>query len=896
MSIKFVCPHCQKPLQVKEDLAGKKVKCPGCQQVLDVPAGVVAATGAAAPAVSRPASAPAAAARPAVAVAPPPRVAAPPLPSQAATKAASETLKPTSADALAKAPPKPAAPAAGNHQAAPAKSPPAGVPTNNVAARPAPAPVNLAPPKAPPAPNAAPPTGNNAPPPPKAPPAAAPGVAAKVPEAAKPPAPVAKGVTPPTPVAKGVAPPPAPPAAKGPGPSAAAPVAKGVAPPPTTPVAKGVAPPPNMPASKATMPPTSVPVAKGVAPPPDVAEPPANGPAEAATRKLADAAKPAPPKPAKAAKKPDGPPVDEEALVAGLLADEPKPVEEEAAPEGVPITFKCFYCDEPITVASDLGGKQAPCPECRRIVKVPLPVKVEPKDWRKVERRGPSGARQDSEPEPEGAWGTATGMTKASAQSLRDAEALTTEPLTWGERSKRFFWIGTAVSVVGLLVWGVSILWMHYNQDSALRMARKYADDPKKAQELGPAEAGLMHLDMGQFYLRKDTAEDFEHGVEQFKNARMRFSALKSRPLECDLYLIELALAQLDLAGDNDERIRKVRMKWLTTQKEVQDTLQSLSSLEAKAEAAQLIMRKLLLKSKTMKDDEPVDADKLNATARAMALARSIMSGEREKAEILGVLGLELLNAGKTEQADDLAKEALKLYEANKKLPVAPPLLALLGKLDPEGKRAAELVPPGGVLSAEARAGYAMGLAYLGKWEEANNLAGAGANVDKQHQLQAYLAIAAVAAEQKPAEGAASLTKAIELVDGKTTKPWHLVQIIRLAGHPSGKTVALMDAVTKMLEDPRIPPDLKPRLEAELIRAVLAGSSKADLDRLKSEAAKKTAAHPQALELLARHGACCGAASAVQKSIATWDPEALRPIGYAGVALGLQDKELGTPR
>ena len=36
--IAFPCPFCHKKLSVKDDLAGKKVKCPGCGTVLTVPA------------------------------------------------------------------------------------------------------------------------------------------------------------------------------------------------------------------------------------------------------------------------------------------------------------------------------------------------------------------------------------------------------------------------------------------------------------------------------------------------------------------------------------------------------------------------------------------------------------------------------------------------------------------------------------------------------------------------------------------------------------------------------------------------------------------------------------------------------------------------------------------
>src|SRR4051794_12423157 len=38
MPIQLRCPGCNKPLKVKEELAGKKVKCPGCGQAVPVPA------------------------------------------------------------------------------------------------------------------------------------------------------------------------------------------------------------------------------------------------------------------------------------------------------------------------------------------------------------------------------------------------------------------------------------------------------------------------------------------------------------------------------------------------------------------------------------------------------------------------------------------------------------------------------------------------------------------------------------------------------------------------------------------------------------------------------------------------------------------------------------------
>src|SRR5579884_1834436 len=113
-------------------------------------------------------------------------------------------------------------------------------------------------------------------------------------------------------------------------------------------------------------------------------------------------------------------PADVEAQAAALFADEPK--KEEPA-EVKTIDFNCPYCDEAIQLSADLAGKRAPCPECKHIIKVPELVKKDPKDWRKVEARGPSGARLPDQPELEGAWGSRT-VGSVGKQSLEEAGVL----------------------------------------------------------------------------------------------------------------------------------------------------------------------------------------------------------------------------------------------------------------------------------------------------------------------------------------------------------------------------------------------------------------------------------------------------------------------------------------
>src|SRR5260370_27640781 len=113
-----------------------------------------------------------------------------------------------------------------------------------------------------------------------------------------------------------------------------------------------------------------------------------------------------------------------EAEAASAFADEPAvPAGEDGTPKT--IDFKCSWCEEELHLPVELAGKQAPCPnpECRRIIKVPLPKVAGKKDWRKIDRRGPAAACINQPEQLEDAWGT-EGATRARQESLRSAGAI----------------------------------------------------------------------------------------------------------------------------------------------------------------------------------------------------------------------------------------------------------------------------------------------------------------------------------------------------------------------------------------------------------------------------------------------------------------------------------------
>src|SRR5207247_347306 len=140
------------------------------------------------------------------------------------------------------------------------------------------------------------------------------------------------------------------------------------------------------------------------------------------------------------------PPVDVEAEAAAAFADEPKKADETPTS----IKFKCEWCDFEIELGVDMAGKRAPCPDCRRITKVPDLAKPVKKDWLK-----------NAQPEaaPEGASGTGKGATMVSEEALEAAGAIPDEPLTRGQKAVRYAGVACVVLLLSWGVWGIIGWW-----------------------------------------------------------------------------------------------------------------------------------------------------------------------------------------------------------------------------------------------------------------------------------------------------------------------------------------------------------------------------------------------------------------------------------------------------
>ena len=100
------------------------------------------------------------------------------------------------------------------------------------------------------------------------------------------------------------------------------------------------------------------------------------------------------------------PPENIEEEAASAFADEPPPPVVDETPKT--IDFKCNWCDEDVKLPLELAGKQTQCPnpECRRLIKVPVPKPAEKGDWPKMDRQGPAAARINQPEQLDDAWGT----------------------------------------------------------------------------------------------------------------------------------------------------------------------------------------------------------------------------------------------------------------------------------------------------------------------------------------------------------------------------------------------------------------------------------------------------------------------------------------------------------
>jgi hypothetical protein len=561
----------------------------------------------------------------------------------------------------------------------------------------------------------------------------------------------------------------------------------------------------------------------------------------------------------------NGSPEDVEAAAAALLSDAPA-----AAPgEATTIEFTCDYCDAPISVPATEADKRIPCPECKRILKVPEAQKADPSNWRKADKHLPSAAKLPDEPAPEGAWGNLT-RTVVSREALEEADAIVEPEEPVAARDRVFYWSRWAVAVAvpaAILLYGYRV-YAANRERRAADAATAYARDPATLKQLGPARVASLNTLAGSYYLdarlpysdaplASDTGSA-ELGQDAFARALTLLQDADPRSSERDAALGDLALAMVELGGTREEERDKLRLNWQECLRRVRAALGSIYAPEAKLEAYRAVAGRLFERGQS---------------EGALALASSAFSeapGEKAAARAAGLLEY-LGRSGDKTTVEKAGDGILKEYAAKEPPPLAAEVVTLailLGKPPP---------PPGRLPQEDENAwiGEAEGLARKGLLPQAR--ARALAAKTPRVRLRSLVAVGGVTkqgAEDLAAAGKAALADLPE--PGR--EGWSLLRLVRL-GAGAGLPEDLLGKVADAIQDPA----LRGRARLELLRARLAQSKGTVGTDAADGVDPQTTAGALARAELARHNARYDAA--YFRTAESW-PEPMGAFGTLGALRG----------
>ena len=494
---------------------------------------------------------------------------------------------------------------------------------------------------------------------------------------------------------------------------------------------------------------------------------------------------PEPPTP-KAPEPPAPPPEEVEAEAAALFGGEPPPVVYENPKT---IDFKCEWCDVELHFPLDMGGKRTQCTneECRRLVKVPMPTVQAKKDWRKMDRQGPASARINQPEELEDAWGTEN-TTRARQDSLAKAGAIDTPPkppLGFVGILGRVLIVSGLFSVLGGLGVGGCKLIDTNQQKHGIEDAEKlvFAQPPKVVE---PVLAAEVHRTIALLYMQKRG-----HGLrnpankvqKNFQGARYRVAQSgKEQTIHEQLFLLELALSQIELGGDGDVvDYDKTRQSWDTVRQDLLGTLGAIENPEAQTMAVRAVITRLLEKSLLEKKD--------NLAGIAEGLAGSLSKPGAKGQHIAILLKFDKLKTIR-EILDPKDLDAFKELEDRK----APP----------------ETITP------QLRFGFAEGYARKGEFAEAEKFTIKGLPKDC---LETCVGVATIALSNGKKEDAVKfINQGIALAENPKVNDlsgWQLFFLAKLAIRTAESDEALKDVYEKRW----IPEPFRLRVQLEIVQA-----------------------------------------------------------------------------
>jgi hypothetical protein len=569
------------------------------------------------------------------------------------------------------------------------------------------------------------------------------------------------------------------------------------------------------------------------------------------------------------------PRADADAVAAAALADDP-----DTAPQVVVMT--CDLCEHKWEEPWEKQGKNVLCPECRHRQKVPVQKKEE---WRGGGK--PSLARQDKL---EGAVGTVD-QKFVSGEALKKAGVIVEdiEP-----RPKWHYF--AAVGAVAALMVGVylGVKTVRGSRDAGRQdkfMAEAMQELAEAKEGLPDAEAPLFRaagrIAAGEFAARQNDPAKLKAAIEHFSKARAELAAAPSG-IGRTLLVGELAAAQVALGGSEDDARGGTRIRW-------QPTASAKAKVNEKtftvAEELAKSMEVLQLPNRTPPVPERQQAGRRLARALAAAGQPELLASALQPAfsgaelpEALAMAGLEVLATSGGEAAKPVAaalRERIGLDMA-----ASPAVQALLQADNPDDKTLPFPAPPTGRGSVGDAARLAFSALYAAqkKPAEALELARQGGTTgNRGRRAEALAAVAELSDDPAPAVQAAA---DIVTTEGK---PGDLgvtdLVLLRLARQAARATLAdKADVfVTAIGKD-----DAKAWARLEAVRAAQATDESAA--EVPADAKDLKVGHALARLAVARQAAKATGDTSVTVRYDGWGRGTIRPFGYAGLALGLQDR------
>ena len=558
---------------------------------------------------------------------------------------------------------------------------------------------------------------------------------------------------------------------------------------------------------------------------------------------------------------------DLEAAATEALTEAPasaaEPVEE--------IEFECSSCIEMVRVSAAFAGKQAPCPNCRRIVRVPKSSGSTPSDWRAADHR-PTLARHDDK-SVTGQWGNTTTTSIVSRDALAEADALRKRrPRPGPSKLKIGFWVGGTVVALalGALLWRSHRTVQH--RDDFMQKALLAGD-----AHASPVIASAVRRAAGEYYLRAREANPAE-ADKMLRAARDKLSTLAAphtdKAFERLMLLTDVAATQARLGGSAGEVQDGRRLAWSQVQPELRRTMTSLVSGAPGGDGIALAFERLAEALGSAGDKEPL----------APGLIGVVFSKPDERVEPLAIFGLKFLGDG-AEGRERAAAMAVQIRSLSPTVASAK-AIALHVALD-QLAMVPHVKPPGdGEPPLDVRLGFAEGLARRGELDAAQRVARLPGRFEDRFAAEAT--IAAVFEKDANPSAAFAVDLLMKELGSRDLPDWPLVRLARTCGQtPTSPAGPLFEFLQRQS-------NLSPRSQAvrawaqfELLRGTNASVPVTE-EAILAMTPNHTAGAMLAWEALGRRIGSSGSAP----SSADAALESLRSHGLAlaGIALGLLDR------